>query len=68
MLEQGYRLLESTSRQVVEDEVSLWMRQGWKPQGGVAVTCLPAGREYPPIYTVHYVQAMTLKEKEVRNE
>jgi hypothetical protein len=47
---------------MLEEYVKDLMLKGWQPLGSIAIAILPTGREWPPIYTVHYAQAMIQKE------
>jgi hypothetical protein len=58
----SYRILESVHRPMLEEYVKDLMLKGWQPLGSIAIAILPTGREWPPIYTVHYAQAMIQKE------
>lgn len=59
-----YIVIEGTHRPSLEKDVEVLQEQGWACQGGVSIAMLPPGRTWPPIYTVHYAQAMIKEESE----
>lgn len=63
----SYLVVENTSKVVVENEVMDNEKLGYVCQGGIAISILPPSKNYPPIYTVHYAQAMVLSQEKLKN-
>lgn len=59
----SYLVVENTNKMALENEVIDNEKLGYICQGGIAVGILPPDRNYPPIYTVHYAQAMVLSQE-----
>ena len=54
----SYKVLSSKTAQELEERVTSYMKQGWKPTGGISIVTI---QESPTINTIWFSQALYLQ-------